>query len=80
MAAVEAAVSSESSSDNNYDGEAPSSDDDEDICTADDVDNWVACGLCNKWRRVPEETDAAGLSNDWHCSEANWREDLTCAV
>ncbi|SCM00942.1 zinc finger protein, putative [Plasmodium chabaudi chabaudi] len=31
-------------------------------------DNWVQCDKCEKWRKLPSNTDISKLTNTWYCS------------
>lgn len=38
--------------------------------------NWVQCGRCDKWRKVPSHVDAEALPDDWVCAQNSWSPQL----
>ena len=33
-----------------------------------DIDNWVQCDLCKRWRMLPPQVDVENLPDKWFCS------------
>ena len=54
----------------------------EDLQLTDGHEDWVECGLCSKWRRLPPGVSGDTLSStQWQCIDGNvWRIDLNCDV
>lgn len=36
------------------------------------VDNWVQCDACSKWRKLADGMDPERLPDDWYCSQNTW--------
>ncbi|CAN0493075.1 unnamed protein product, partial [Phaeothamnion confervicola] len=42
-----------------------------------EVEEWVECTKCQKWRRVPPYVDAGAFVESWVCSMITWDPALT---
>lgn len=59
----------ESDDERKWDSDAESEDE---MDMGGQVDEWVECTTCGKWRKLPASISADSLPDEWYCTENTW--------